>query len=298
MKTRFAACFFLGVLVMLPFLLGANEKGCTLPTCTDGQVQCTGNEIQTCQNGAWVNTTDCSASGDTCQNGQCVAPAVCANGTIGTGMCCLSVGDFPNTCPTTPCVCPAGQICNCPIQLVGACGCSSGNSHEVKVCNCPQNMCFDGTQCVTPAVCIDGQTQCSGNEVQTCQNGVWVNTAECSASGETCLNGACVGCRTAADCTGPLPLIACRLCPYGGDECPHWTCQAGVCMIAYCACPTAACPQGQIWDSYLCNCVPGCKTAADCTGALPQLCQLCSDGGYGCAHFICPAGTCQIAYCP
>ena len=202
MKARFAACFFLGVLVMLPFLLGANEKGCTLPTCTDGQVQCSGSEVQTCQNSAWVNTTDCSASGDTCQNGQCFALAVCTNGTVGTGMCCLSVGDFPNTCPTTPCVCPAGQICNCPVQLVGACGCSSENSHEVKVCNCPPNMCFDGTKCVVPAVCIDGQTQCSGNEIQTCQNGAWVNTTNCSASGNICENGDCIQCLTAADCTG------------------------------------------------------------------------------------------------
>ncbi len=196
MKARFATFFFLGVLVMLPFLLGANEKSCAL-VCTNGQTQCSGNEVQTCQNSAWVNTTDCSASGDTCQNGQCVVGCqtaanctgplpqvcqvctdgsdgcahwacvagkceityctceptpcpqdevwdsaqckcgpICSNGTIGTGMCCLSAGDFPNTCPVTPCVCPAGEVCNCP-AIIEACGCSSDSSHEVKVCTCP-----------------------------------------------------------------------------------------------------------------------------------------------------------------
>lgn len=52
---------------------------------------------------------------------------LCLNtgGAIGSGSCCGSVGDFPDSC------------------LVGACGCSPEYSHEVKTCNCPQGMCFD-----------------------------------------------------------------------------------------------------------------------------------------------------------
>ena len=53
-----------------------------------------------------------------------------SGGTVGTYLCCLSSGDFPNSC------------------LIGACGCSPDNSHEVKVCNCPEGTCFDGTGCV------------------------------------------------------------------------------------------------------------------------------------------------------
>jgi hypothetical protein len=42
---------------------------------------------------------------------------------------------------------------------------------------------------------------------------------------------------------------------------------------------------------------PSCVTAADCTGVLPQLCMVCSDGGAACAHWACVAGQCQVAYC-
>lgn len=54
-----------------------------------------------------------------------------SGGTVVTSLCCASVSDFPNTC------------------LIGACGCSPTNSHEVKTCECPEGMCFDGTRCVS-----------------------------------------------------------------------------------------------------------------------------------------------------
>jgi len=59
-----------------------------------------------------------------------------SGGTIGTSLCCTSVGDFPNTCQT------------------GACGCAPKYSHEVQVCNCPEGKCFNGNTCVTE--CIEG----------------------------------------------------------------------------------------------------------------------------------------------
>jgi hypothetical protein len=56
----------------------------------------------------------------------------CVNsgGTVSTGLCCLQANDFPNLC------------------LVGACGCSPDNSHEVKTCECGEGRCFDGNRCV------------------------------------------------------------------------------------------------------------------------------------------------------
>lgn len=54
-----------------------------------------------------------------------------SGGTVSTALCCKSTGDFPNTC------------------LIGACGCSPENSHEVKICNCAKSKCFDGNQCVS-----------------------------------------------------------------------------------------------------------------------------------------------------
>ncbi|MBN2496471.1 MAG: hypothetical protein JXR96_17895 [Deltaproteobacteria bacterium] len=45
------------------------------PTCTDGETRCNGDVVQTCQNDAWVDTTDCSQTDQTCDNGQCVGGA-------------------------------------------------------------------------------------------------------------------------------------------------------------------------------------------------------------------------------
>jgi len=53
-----------------------------------------------------------------------------SGGTVSTSMCCESTNDFPNTC------------------VVGACGCALEDSHEVKVCECGTDKCFDGTECV------------------------------------------------------------------------------------------------------------------------------------------------------
>jgi hypothetical protein len=37
--------------------------------------------------------------------------------------------------------------------------------------------------------------------------------------------------------------------------------------------------------------------ASICTGALPQLCEVCSGGGNRCAHFVVVSGMCEIRYC-
>jgi hypothetical protein len=61
----------------------------------------------------------------------CVSDDGCASsgGTVVTGSCCLSSGDFPNSC------------------MIGACGCSLEDSHDVKTCDCGEGKCFDGTSC-------------------------------------------------------------------------------------------------------------------------------------------------------
>lgn len=53
-----------------------------------------------------------------------------SEGEVSTSLCCESAIDFPNNC------------------FIGACGCYPDNSHEIKVCNCGENMCFDGEKCV------------------------------------------------------------------------------------------------------------------------------------------------------
>lgn len=53
-----------------------------------------------------------------------------SGGSVRTFLCCKSTGDFPNLC------------------LIGPCGCSPENSHEVKICDCGEGKCFDGNKCV------------------------------------------------------------------------------------------------------------------------------------------------------
>lgn len=56
----------------------------------------------------------------------------CVNsgGEIVTSLCCKSSSDYSNLC------------------LIGSCGCSPENSHEVKICDCGSEKCFDGKECV------------------------------------------------------------------------------------------------------------------------------------------------------
>jgi len=53
-----------------------------------------------------------------------------SGGTIKESLCCSTAADFPDSC------------------LIGACGCSQKNSHQVKVCDCGIDKCFDGKDCV------------------------------------------------------------------------------------------------------------------------------------------------------
>jgi len=53
-----------------------------------------------------------------------------SGGSVTTMLCCNSVRDFPDFC------------------LVGACGCTAGDSHQIKVCTCGTGRCFNGTACV------------------------------------------------------------------------------------------------------------------------------------------------------
>ena len=64
--------------------------------------------------------------------GQETAEQKCVNsgGTVGASLCCNSASDFSNLC------------------LIGACGCSPDNSHQVKTCDCGAGKCFNGTACV------------------------------------------------------------------------------------------------------------------------------------------------------
>jgi hypothetical protein len=87
------------------------------------------------------------------------------------------------------------------------------------------------------------------------------------------------------------PKLACASSLVCGAGCDFEV--TGRCPV----CDPLVCPAGEHWDSTQCKCVPGCSTAADCSGPLPDLCMVCDGGGNGCAHWACVAGACQVAYC-
>jgi hypothetical protein len=58
---------------------------------------------------------------------------ITSGGTIQTMTCCTGISDFINSCE------------------IGACGCSSIFSHQMKICNCGTNRCFNGETCVNKA---------------------------------------------------------------------------------------------------------------------------------------------------
>lgn len=53
-----------------------------------------------------------------------------SGGQVLTSLCCETSNDFPNSC------------------LIGSCGCSLNDSHEVQFCSCGEGRCFNGSECV------------------------------------------------------------------------------------------------------------------------------------------------------
>jgi hypothetical protein len=155
---------------------------------------------------------------------------------------------------------------------------------------------------------VDGGLGCCpvGFDLYECQQ-------PAGGTGMACHNPA-MGCASSSTCgqgcdpqvTGRCACVQTQLCIVG-DHFDNTLCK---CVPNLDAAPSDAgrcidnvlCIQGDHFDTSLCRCVPNgagtCSTAADCTGALPALCQRCADGGSGCAHFECVAGQCSIAYCP
>ena len=77
--------------------------------------------------GYWIYQSAITPEGLTEKEQACVN----SGGEISTLLCCKATGDFPNLC------------------LIGPCGCSPENSHQVKVCDCGPDKCFNGSECLS-----------------------------------------------------------------------------------------------------------------------------------------------------
>ena len=100
-----------------------------------------------------------------------------SGGTVTNSSCCISATDFPDTC------------------LIGACGCSAENSHEVSTCDCGEGNCFNGIECVAQEP--EPEPEPSEAELACTGSGGIVTTTSCCTSAsdfpDTCAIGAC-GC--------------------------------------------------------------------------------------------------------
>jgi len=56
---------------------------------------------------------------------------IISGGTVSIESCCKDINDFFNTC----------------VVRENPCGCSAEDSHQVKICNCGDDKCFDGNKC-------------------------------------------------------------------------------------------------------------------------------------------------------
>lgn len=189
---------------------------------------------------------------------------------------------------TAPTPAPAARCCPTDWDMYTCKQPSGGSGYN---CHNPQLACPSSLICgVGCDFEVTGRCKCVQNVV--CVKGDRWDPVTCK----------CVPACTPKDCGAPPPVA---ICPDGSA--PPLSCEpdatTNMCRwhVGPCACvQNVVCVKGDHWDSQLCRCVPdapACTTAADCTGALPQICQVCPNGTTACAHFECVGGQCQVAIC-
>ena len=177
----------------------------TVRSCAlEGESRCQVNLLQTCSHDendclAWIDTTDCAASGGICeqagQSAECLPE--CPNH-------CTSVGDsrcdddLVQMCATDARGCLDWQVADNCAAVNRVCDDSSGSA--VCVRNCTDD-------CLTA-----GETRCSGTVIQSCQLGAddcydWVAGDDCAGTARpVCVDinepAACIGsqCTLPSDC--------------------------------------------------------------------------------------------------
>ncbi len=213
---------------------------CVVPPCSLGQVQCSGDIVQTCAiGGVWQNLLDCQQNGASCKSGSCVTNP-CIFGNYGCvdgvpGFCTKDAG-WSKQAP-----CPSGQVCinkgECKAKVcvpwqtycqgddVATCDSTGTKATVLSKCAAMGQVC-DGGKCeVPPAVCLPGAKQCLGSAVQTCNSlgTAWISMAcddgdPCTADG--CSQGQC----TKAPAADGAPCTA-----VGGSGCEAFACTGGKC---------------------------------------------------------------------
>ena len=254
----------------------------------------------------------CNAGGSDCYtvtNPDCSEPVCnCPAQTTGANNC---------TCSAAPaCPLPSPPSCNaCPSGWQVPTGdaadlalCCRNDPAEASVIDCftqaiplpPQ-----GDAGTSPTPCVDDGVSHADGTSWTCSDGCNTCTCENGQIASTLVGCVADAAPPPAD-AGPAPCVDNGVSHANGTS---WTCSNDACGGCFCENGTIAhasniaCP---VLDggSGSADATPPppvdaaeCAVPSDCTGALPALCELCTNGGSGCAHFTCNAGVCAIAYC-
>ena len=164
--------------------------------------------------------------------------------------------------------------------------CLLGLSVALAGCTCGNRFVVDG-------VCVENETRCAGDAVETCSNGDWVGPVSCMA-GDSCSFGAC---SSVTDCGAECTTTGATFCS-GGSVLTCGDFDADTCLDLGMA---VACPAGQFCSNGSCSatCTDECSTGdVLCAGAAAsRSCgnfdeDDCLDLG---APTACPAGQSCVA---
>jgi hypothetical protein len=281
-----------------PCTEGATQcAGTSVQTCTGGTwtvtITCSG-DTPVCSNGACiaqgqVDPNACPQTpGAACESCNAVCSAdnghayLCSKGTIAEWTCAgniCSVNDNNKiTCPKsetttteTDEACDNTYIKNCnAADSVKYCGkngkvviaeckqCLVNSETNYYCCNGNNDKCQGESQ-----TCTEGETRCSGTNVEKCTNNIWIPVEACTGDKPVCNNGACVpggqvdpnACSTevGADCEKSCHSVCSAdnshayLCI--GNKIKEWTCENNICSVDDNNSVTCKKPQGTQCDS-------------------------------------------------
>ncbi len=251
------------------FDTGSCQSSCQSNCTLAGVTRCSGNILQTCtqqtaQCLTWVQTTDCTQSGQICDDSS------------GTATCS---DDCTDACEDGDGRCQTNMLQSCQL---GENGCTQWKDQQD--CSAINWVCTgtgDASACVDPCdhLCNPGDPpQCAGNIVQTCQADgqgcrVWVSGTDCATLGQVCSGGAC---SCVHECT--LGTTRCdgtlrQGCATSAHGCRFWE------TLQDCASGGQICSTG----SGAAQCVNACSDACTsgtfrCLGDTLQYCQTVSSG--------------------
>lgn len=272
----------------------ASQGECQPEPCANGRRQCSGNQLQVCQNNAWQPIVDCTlrepcdADFDGCRPGFCEPMAYQCDGAALQRCSASGTGWIPVRQCETPTLCNAAarrcdeptcaaeqRRCNRQGQLQQ---CSPGREAWVLEQDCPAlatppmdpsaalvtGLCDSNNRgCLPQPTCTEGQLRCNGQFLERCRGSGWRSESRCES---------------AALCD---PLTLACLLP---------VCVPGTYQCLRRGTNVAADPDDSTLGLVLQVCVPGGNafvTAQECSGeelcdAVHGQCDLCVSNQAGC----------------